>query len=373
MAIPASHRRGTGRKRRDTVITETTAERSRRATQTAATGIAEPPTEEHRKFYFDGGQVEIVTHLVHELDPNGKQLRVVKYTDYAADSVRTLCPTSPRTPRALGRCRKAPRNHSRRSMSAASTFNELAEQHGPARRRSLRSALPPGLQRAAADAPRTCPAPEAGAERTFSRGSARRPAKFLTSFLRNMPSTAMHSSSCRMSCSVPPISTHGQPAEIIKLFGGPDQLRAGRKRPARTSLWHELRRTAQQRQHRRPPRKRWGACSNPRATSCARTRASTATSTGCRCSPGSCSSSSWTTWNSSARRRPSSRARSSGRRSNRPIAGGTGRPTRKASPATSSSPSSIRTKPPGPMARAAPASSPTCAPFQAPTATTAAT
>ncbi|MCZ7593685.1 MAG: hypothetical protein M5U16_01310 [Hyphomicrobium sp.] len=24
---------------------------------------------------------------------------------------------------------------------------------------------------------------------------------------------------------VPPISTHGQPAEIIKLFGGPDQLR----------------------------------------------------------------------------------------------------------------------------------------------------
>jgi type I restriction enzyme R subunit len=24
---------------------------------------------------------------------------------------------------------------------------------------------------------------------------------------------------------VPPISTHGQPAEIIKLFGGPDELR----------------------------------------------------------------------------------------------------------------------------------------------------
>src|SRR5262249_55572176 len=51
----------------------------------------EPPAGGHRKFYFDGGQVEVVAHLVHELDPNGKQLRVIRYTDYAADTVRTLC------------------------------------------------------------------------------------------------------------------------------------------------------------------------------------------------------------------------------------------------------------------------------------------
>src|SRR5688572_1624599 len=31
--------------------------------------IVEPPGGEPRKFYFDGGQVEIVAHLVHELDP----------------------------------------------------------------------------------------------------------------------------------------------------------------------------------------------------------------------------------------------------------------------------------------------------------------
>ena len=54
----------------------------------------EPSDGESRKFYFDGGQVEIVAHLVHELDPNGKQLRVVRYTDYAADTVRTLCPSA---------------------------------------------------------------------------------------------------------------------------------------------------------------------------------------------------------------------------------------------------------------------------------------
>jgi type I restriction enzyme R subunit len=57
--------------------------------------IIEPPGDERRKFYFDGGQVEIMAHLVYELDPDGKQLRVIRYTDYAAEKVRTLCPTAP--------------------------------------------------------------------------------------------------------------------------------------------------------------------------------------------------------------------------------------------------------------------------------------
>ncbi|MGH7774167.1 MAG: type I restriction-modification enzyme R subunit C-terminal domain-containing protein, partial [Candidatus Binatia bacterium] len=48
---------------------------------------------ERRKYYFDGGQVEIAAHLVYELDPDGKQLRVIKFTDYAAEKVRTLCPS----------------------------------------------------------------------------------------------------------------------------------------------------------------------------------------------------------------------------------------------------------------------------------------
>jgi type I restriction enzyme R subunit len=45
---------------------------------------------EPRKYYFDGGHVEIAAHIVYELDANGKQLRVVQYTDYARDQVRTL-------------------------------------------------------------------------------------------------------------------------------------------------------------------------------------------------------------------------------------------------------------------------------------------
>jgi type I restriction enzyme R subunit len=46
--------------------------------------------EPRRKLYFDGGQVEIAAHLVYELDPDGNQLRVVQFTDYTADKVRTL-------------------------------------------------------------------------------------------------------------------------------------------------------------------------------------------------------------------------------------------------------------------------------------------
>jgi len=57
--------------------------------------LSEPSTLNHqpstRKYYFDGGQVEIAAHLVYELDSDGKQLRVIKLTDYTAEKVRTLC------------------------------------------------------------------------------------------------------------------------------------------------------------------------------------------------------------------------------------------------------------------------------------------
>ena len=39
--------------------------------------IEEPPPVERRKYYFDEGRVEIASHLVYELDPDGKQLRVL--------------------------------------------------------------------------------------------------------------------------------------------------------------------------------------------------------------------------------------------------------------------------------------------------------
>ena len=38
--------------------------------------------------------MEIAAHLVYELDANGKQLRVVKFTDYTAEKVRNMYPSA---------------------------------------------------------------------------------------------------------------------------------------------------------------------------------------------------------------------------------------------------------------------------------------
>jgi type I restriction enzyme R subunit len=54
--------------------------------------INEPPPEP-RKFYIDGGEVEVIGHLVYDLDTDGKKLQVVKYTEYSGRVVRTLYPT----------------------------------------------------------------------------------------------------------------------------------------------------------------------------------------------------------------------------------------------------------------------------------------
>lgn len=45
---------------------------------------------ERMKYYVDGGTVEIAADMVYELDADGKQLRVVKFTDYTADKVRSM-------------------------------------------------------------------------------------------------------------------------------------------------------------------------------------------------------------------------------------------------------------------------------------------
>lgn len=55
--------------------------------------ITSDPPMEPRKFYIDGGEVEVIGHLVYDLDTDGKKLQVVKYTEYSGRAVRTLYPT----------------------------------------------------------------------------------------------------------------------------------------------------------------------------------------------------------------------------------------------------------------------------------------
>lgn len=56
--------------------------------------VSEPPRVDRRKYYFDGGQVEIAAYIVYDLDADGTQLRTLTLTDYAAQKVRTLSRSS---------------------------------------------------------------------------------------------------------------------------------------------------------------------------------------------------------------------------------------------------------------------------------------
>jgi len=49
---------------------------------------------QRRKYYVDNGYVEISTDLAYEMDSEGKQLRVVKFTDYTAEKVKEMFPSS---------------------------------------------------------------------------------------------------------------------------------------------------------------------------------------------------------------------------------------------------------------------------------------
>jgi len=51
-------------------------------------------SDEPRKFYVDGGTVEVIGHLVYDLDTDGKKLQVVRYTEYSGRAVRSLYPGS---------------------------------------------------------------------------------------------------------------------------------------------------------------------------------------------------------------------------------------------------------------------------------------
>lgn len=54
---------------------------------------SERNSEQRRKYYVDEGVVEIINHLVYELDPDGRQLRCVRLTDYTGEKVRALVPS----------------------------------------------------------------------------------------------------------------------------------------------------------------------------------------------------------------------------------------------------------------------------------------
>jgi type I restriction enzyme R subunit len=186
--------------------------------------VKEAPTDERRKFYFDEGSVEIAAHLVYELDPDGKQLRVVRYTDYAAERVRTLCPTAPEL-RAQWADPMKRSEIIRRLEERGVSFTELAEVakqpeadpfdllchlafNAPLRTRRERAQQ---LRETRKDFfARFGPEARQVLDELLEKYAEHGDAQFtLPDVLR-----------------VPPISRHGTVADIVGLFGGADQLRA---------------------------------------------------------------------------------------------------------------------------------------------------
>ena len=182
--------------------------------------------DEHRKFYFDGGQVEIAAHLVYELDPNGKQLRVVRYTDYAAESRPHAMPDRAGIRGRNGPIPTSDREIIRRWLSAVSASTTLPRPHEPAGRRSVRPAVPPRLQCPAAHPARACAAAPRGPQGLLRalRPEAR---QILEDLLEKYAEHGDAQFVLPDVLRVPPISTHGQVSEIVA------PVRRGRSAPRR--------------------------------------------------------------------------------------------------------------------------------------------
>ena len=205
------------------IISDWEAEPDEEMDQSPEPEVAEPPGEEKRKFYFDGGQVEIAAHLVYELDPDGKQLRVVRYTDYAGESVRTLFASALEL-RAQW-ADPAKRSETIQSLAERGiSFDELAEASGqpeadpfdllchfafnaPLRTRRERAQCLKNKHKDFFD--QHGPEAQAILEELLEKYAEHGDAQFtLPDILK-----------------VPPLSKHGQVSDIIQIFGGAEQLR----------------------------------------------------------------------------------------------------------------------------------------------------
>ncbi|MBX3735701.1 MAG: DEAD/DEAH box helicase family protein [Candidatus Didemnitutus sp.] len=186
--------------------------------------IDPPPGGERRKYYFDGGQVAIAAHLVYHLDPDGKQLRVVRYVDYTAEKVRDLVPSTPEL-RAKWADPAQRADIIAKLQERGISFDELAAQakqpeadpfdllchlafNAPLRTRRERA------QQLKQNKPdyfaRYSPEARAVLDELLEKYAEHGDAQFV------LPDILK----------VPPLSEHGQIGDIIKLFGSSEKLRA---------------------------------------------------------------------------------------------------------------------------------------------------
>jgi len=188
-----------------------------------APALDEPPGHEPRKFYVDGGFFEIAAHLVYELDADGKKLRVVKYTDYTAENVRTLYPNA-------AAFRELWANPEQRSLIIESLagrgidFKELAEATGQPEADPFDL-----LCHVAYNAPLRTRRERADRLRLDKKDFFDQYGPEAKAILHELLEIYADHGPAQFSLpdvlKVPPISTHGNVMEIAACFGGPEPLR----------------------------------------------------------------------------------------------------------------------------------------------------
>ena len=185
--------------------------------------IVDPPEPGRRKFYVDGGRVEIAAHLVYELDADGKRLNVVQLTDFTAQKVRMLCASD-------AELRSQWSNPEKRQLiieklaERGIDFAVLAETlkqpdadpfdllchvayHAPIRSRRERA------EKLRKDG------------KVFFDEYGPKARVVLNDLLEKYAEHGESQFVIPEALKVPPISLHGNPVEIASLFGGPEKLR----------------------------------------------------------------------------------------------------------------------------------------------------
>jgi len=186
--------------------------------------VIEPPGIERKKYYYDGGQVEISTHLVYELDPDGKQLRCIRYTDYAAEKVRTLVASAPEL-RAQWADAEKRAGIIQKLAERGINFEQLAEQAKQPEADPfdllchLAFNAPLRTRRERAQQLRE-------SKKDFFAQYGPEARQILDELLEKYAEHGDAQFVLPDVLKVPPISNHGQVSDIIKTFGGADKLRA---------------------------------------------------------------------------------------------------------------------------------------------------
>jgi type I restriction enzyme R subunit len=180
---------------------------------------ATPP----RKYYVDAGVVEIAAHLVYELDADGRRLQVKKFTEYTAESVRSMYPSA-------AELRTKWSNAAERAAiietleAKGISFEELAEA-------SKQPDADPFdlLCHVAYSAPIRSRRERAETARNGGKAFFDKYTNGARDVLNELLEKYVEFGTAQFQIpdilKVPPISQHGNVIEIANLFGGPDQLR----------------------------------------------------------------------------------------------------------------------------------------------------